>query len=67
MHEQPYADKGWLQQLLAECPGLLAGDQIDETAPHRWLLISREFGVPLEEEAATRRRQNDKKTKGVDL
>ena len=35
-----------LQSLLEKHPDLLAGDQIDEANPRRWLLVSREIGVP---------------------
>lgn len=48
--EKPYANEGLLQELLVNYPDLLAGDQIDETSPRRWLLVSREFGVPLEKD-----------------
>jgi hypothetical protein len=50
MHEQPYDTEAVLQELLAQYPNLLAGDQMDGVAPRRWLLISREMGVPAEEE-----------------
>src|SRR5262249_38311738 len=43
-----------LQELLAKYPNLLAGDQMDGAAPRRWLLISREMGVPSEEEGGDR-------------
>ena len=36
-------------QLLAEHHDLLAGDQMREGEPRRWLLIMREAGVPGEE------------------
>jgi hypothetical protein len=48
--EQPYASESLLQELLGTYPDLLAGDQISESAPRRWLLVSREMGVPLEED-----------------
>ena len=50
--ERPYASEKLLQELLGDYPDLLAGDQINETTPRRWLLISREMGVPLEEDSA---------------
>jgi len=37
-----------LQDLLARYPDLLPGDQIDPENPLRWLLVSREMGVPGE-------------------
>jgi hypothetical protein len=35
-----------LQRLIAQHPALLAGDQIDPDDPPRWLLLSREAGIP---------------------
>jgi hypothetical protein len=52
--EQAYDSEDLLQTLLARYPRLLAGDQIDKAVPRRWLLISREVGVPSEEESAER-------------
>jgi len=49
MTEQPYGSEEKLQELLARYPNLLAGGQIDPIAPRRWLLVSREIGVPGEE------------------
>jgi hypothetical protein len=46
MAETPYVSEDLLQELLAKYPNLLAGDQMDSDAPRRWLLISRETGVP---------------------
>jgi hypothetical protein len=54
MKEQPYDTEDVLQQLLAEYPNLLAGDQMDEAAPRRWLLVSREVGVPDQEDGGDR-------------
>jgi len=54
MHEAVYDSEDLLQQLLADYPSLLAGDQMDSTAPRRWLLIDREFGVPDDVEATDR-------------
>src|SRR5262245_32310617 len=54
MKEQPYDSEDVLQELLARYPNLLAGDQMDGAAPRRWLLISREMGVPSEEEGGDR-------------
>jgi hypothetical protein len=47
--EHPYDSEKLLHELLASYPDLLAGDQMDEVAPRRWLLISREVGIPVEE------------------
>src|SRR5262249_32824360 len=49
MRERPYDSEGLLQELLAKYPNLLAGDQMDDAEPRRWLLISREVGIPGEE------------------
>jgi hypothetical protein len=54
MKEQPYDTENVLQELLAKYPNLLAGDQMDGAAPRRWLLISREMGVPSEEQGGDR-------------
>jgi len=54
MHEQGYKSEDLLQGLLEKYPNLLAGDQIDISSPRRWLLVSREFGVPSAEEAGGR-------------
>jgi hypothetical protein len=54
MTEQPYTSEDLLQTLVEKYPDLLAGDQINESAPRRWLLVSREFGVPDEEEGTNR-------------
>lgn len=43
-----------LQALLAKVPGLMGGDQMNPNAPRRWLLISREAGVPDRMEGADR-------------
>ncbi|MBS1252773.1 MAG: hypothetical protein MAG451_01815 [Anaerolineales bacterium] len=50
LSEQPYGSEDLLQMLLEKYPDLLAGDQIDESEPRRWLLVSREAGVPSEED-----------------
>ena len=52
MRETPYEAEAVLQELLASYPELLAGDQVDRRAPRRWLLVSREMGVPAKEEGA---------------
>jgi hypothetical protein len=49
MTEEAYDSEILLQKLLADYPSLLAGDQIDNDKPRRWLLISREMSVPAEE------------------
>jgi hypothetical protein len=52
--EETFAAEDILQALLADHPDLLAGDQIDESNPRRWLLVCREAGVPDREEGADR-------------
>ena len=54
MKQSEYESEDLLQELLQKYPNLLAGDQIDSKSPRRWLLISREIGVPGEEEGADR-------------
>jgi hypothetical protein len=49
MSKEGYNSEDLLQGLLAQYPNLLAGDQVDTVRPRRWLLISRETGVPSEE------------------
>jgi len=49
LREQAYDSEALLQELLANYPNLLAGDQIDPVQPRRWLLIAREAGVPGEQ------------------
>ena len=48
MTETAYVTEDVLQDLLARYPDLLPGDQIDPENPRRWLLVSREIGVPGE-------------------
>jgi hypothetical protein len=54
MTEQPYPSEDLLQKLLEDYPDLLAGEQINQDTPRRWLLISREMGVPAEENGGDR-------------
>ena len=54
MTEQPYGSEEKLQELLDKYPNLLAGSQIDAAAPRRWLLVSREVGIPGEEHGGDR-------------
>jgi hypothetical protein len=49
MDEAPYESEALLQELLAKHPDLLAGDQINNSSPRKWLLVSREMAVPGEE------------------
>src|SRR3954469_7163222 len=54
MEESPYDSEILLQKLLADHPDLLAGDQINDEEPRRWLLITREMAVPGEQDGAGR-------------
>ena len=54
MTEEAYESEDVFQELLARYPNLLAGDQIDSSSPRRWLLVSREIGVPDAEDATDR-------------
>jgi hypothetical protein len=46
MVETPYRAEEVLQEHLADLPDLLAGDQMTGADARRWLLVSREVGVP---------------------
>lgn len=54
MEESPYDSEDLLQEMLANHPDLLAGEQINSDDPRRWLLISREMAVQGDEEGAAR-------------
>ena len=54
LDQQQYSSEDQLQDLLARFPDLLPGDDIDPTAPRRWLLVSREAGIPGERESGDR-------------
>lgn len=54
MSEEFYEKEDHLQSFLEDYPALLAGDQIDNEKPRRWLLISREMPVPDKQDAAGR-------------
>jgi hypothetical protein len=54
LEESGYSSEDLLQGLLARYPDLLAGDQMSDSSPRRWLLISREAGVPSEQDAGDR-------------
>ena len=53
MVEQRYEAEDVLQRLLADYPGLLAGD-LDEEPRRRWLLVQREIGIAGEEDGSDR-------------
>jgi hypothetical protein len=54
MVEQAYESEDMLQGLLAQYPDLLAGDEMDPDNPRRWLLVTREMGVPDAADSAGR-------------
>jgi hypothetical protein len=54
LSEQEFGTEDNFQALLETYPDLLPGDQINEAAPRRWLLVSREYGVPDAEGATNR-------------
>ena len=54
MLEQPYDSEELLQRLLSQHPSLLAGSQIDPESPRKWLLITRECGIPAEQNGSDR-------------
>ena len=52
--ESYYDSEDLLQSLLSNYPALLAGGQIDEIKPRKWILVSREFGIPDKENSGNR-------------
>lgn len=46
MREKPYDSEAILQEILAQHPSLLPGDQINDTDPIRWILVRRETPIP---------------------
>ena len=54
MSEESYGSEADFQELLAKYPNLLAGNQINDANPRRWLLISREAALPSEENGSDR-------------
>ena len=46
MEEETYVSEDVLQDIIANYPNLLAGEQIDEKEPRKWLLIQREQVLP---------------------
>ena len=47
--QEEYVNEDLLQTLLEKYPDLIPGDQINESDPRRWLLVSREVPVPGED------------------
>jgi hypothetical protein len=57
MSEHGYDTEDLQQGYLVDHPDLLAGDQINEAEPRRWLLIIARDGVPSEKAVVTDGRQ----------
>ncbi len=45
LREEPFSTEDILQELLAEHPELLDGEQIKPADPRRWILVNREVGI----------------------
>ena len=54
MQQADYDSEEGLQLLLAQYPNLLAGNLINESNPRKWLLVTREFGVPDKDDSNSR-------------
>jgi len=54
LQEAPFDTEDELQELVADYPELLAGEQIDPANPRRWILIKREQGIPDRPDAGDR-------------
>lgn len=54
MSEESYGSEADFQELLAKYPNLLAGNQINDAEPRKWLLISREVPLSSEENGGNR-------------
>jgi hypothetical protein len=48
MEEKEYVSEDILQDLIAKYPNLLAGDEMDENEPRKWLLVQREQILPYD-------------------
>lgn len=54
LEAQPFDDEDAIQRLIAKEPDLLGGGRIRPDKPRRWILVSREQGVPDTDEAPDR-------------
>lgn len=54
VEEAEYPAEAVLQELLAKHPSLLGGHEMTPKEPRRWLLVSREMGVPDAEDTGNR-------------
>ena len=52
VHETAVMSEDRMQALLANYPDVLAGNQISQAGPRRWILVSREIGVPDADDAS---------------
>ena len=50
----PYENEDIFQELVERYPDLLAGEQMNPSAPRRWLLVKREMGIPDQESGSNR-------------
>ena len=49
LNESEFMTEKHFQELLENYPNLISGSQINPDNPRKWILISREFGIPNEE------------------
>jgi hypothetical protein len=54
LEARTYDNEDILQRLLSDYPDLLAGYQMNEADPRKWLLIDREVGIPGDTDAGDR-------------
>ncbi|MCK9565873.1 MAG: hypothetical protein M0Q43_07485 [Methanothrix sp.] len=54
MSEESYGSEADFQELIAKYPNILAGNQINDEEPRKWLLISREAALPSKENGSDR-------------
>ena len=54
MNEEAFDFEDTLQELIADYPELLAGEQMDPSNPRRWILITREKGIAETVDAGNR-------------
>ena len=54
LYEEPFSSEDELQELIAEHPELLDGEQIRPTDPRRWLLITREKSIAQSSDTGNR-------------
>ena len=52
--EEPFDEEDALQELIAGNPELLAGEQMNPGDPPRWILITREAGIPDQPDGSAR-------------